>query len=1051
MHTQQVKGDTRSPPTSALRRCASPWQQLRGSQPADGSSSSAPYDDGPLPLVSACAADHGGEEEAAARESTDEDGVYGYGYNESVLRQRRAARARDMEAAYDALGGLFAGLGDEEEDAAAGGKAGPEGEEGIVVVARDEARGLARLRWRGERLWVAAQEAAGLPEAVDGEEGSTTEDDDDNDKEGSTSNSMPEPIVGLLGPGLSRRLLRRRGHGGVLQRWREEQRQQQAGQRRRRRQQQSPQDEAGAEGVGAESSPPWEETVGDLVLLRQLLPFVSMAGAGLGEEDDDEEEDEKEEEREGPPPLEAGLARLLAAFRALEEEEKEDHAQNGNVTDADADARLEARRLRLLDAFTRAAAARAPRAKAVGLVEQVERETVAVPDKHGAAVPGVGYVAASGRGVANLGVDDPEQVWESHGARRVTVKVPYDQVWSELRLKAEEYGNYSPEVMSVAVYVPRGPAGSGGRKKVYERTQIPVSRSGWVTLLEIRQVLAAIPSPSASASASASSKQARCITAEELMTPPLGLGRVGGYALEIEVTVVRNHDHGINSKMNCLRVVQGKVVMRPGQRDRRSFGYKGVRESFVVPESGQYRIEAKGASAPHARHKRGGRAAVAEGVFFLSKGDQVAMVVGGSGKRRESDTGGGGGSFAWLRAAAAPRVIVPLVVAGGGGGSRGLRDDFDGQDASLTPAGGAGRGLRESGAAGGRFGADGKRAGTYGSGGLGVWTVARFCTAEAAAGRGGFGGGGTTGTPGGGGGGGYSGGGGGRGGGGGGSYVAPGARGKALRVGHVGNGEIIITYLRPRLDVAALAPVDRLRLAVLRRALRAGVETVALLRARLQRREEGAGVAKEEWESVAGFFNLVRELFPSTVFPRALRPLHEWLLELTLRLDRQRWLLPAPSPSTSSSASSSEVGADDGVVKAARALLGQWRVQRALAKNVGLGGTGKGTFGIGVCLGHTSIIHPTTAHRHRPTQPNTYTPNRRRPPGLRADGRARRHHLHHRALAGALPGRRRYRLSPRGQPLRAGPAGAPQGAGPPAGRARQWRRRRRRHRHRGRG
>ena len=585
-------------------------------------------------------------------------------------------------------------------------------------------------------------------------------------------------------------------------------------------------------------------------------------------------------------------------------------------------------RLSFLRAFLQTVLPRVEAARAEGLVVPVEAETVVVADKAGAGVEGVVYVVASGRGAEHLASDDRERFWESKyvmdvhdgwggtvvfvvsshalsqfrkkkqkkhsGTRRVTLRIPYGQLWSELRLKAEEYGNYSPEVLSLAVYVPHGPPGAGGRKKVLERAQVPVVRSGWVTLLEVKQVLAAM-APSGSDSGSGSGDGgggggggAKPLAPEELIRPPLGLGAAQGFAVEVEVTVARNHDHGINCKINCLRVVLGTVATRPGQRDRRVFSFKGIRDSFCVPETGHYRLETKGASAASGRHKRGGRGAVVQGVFHLNKGDKLSIVVGGQGRRRESDSGGGGGTFVWLHSRAAPRVVVPVLVAGGGGGTRGLRDDFDGQDASLTPVAGRGRGTGDSFGEGGRFGGDGKRAGSFGSGGLGVWSAVFACVSETPGSRGGYGGGGTTGSPGGGGGGGYSGGGGGRGGGGGGSYVAPGARDEKLRVGHVGDGEVAVTFVRPRPDLTFLAPADRLRLTLLRRALRAAVESLALLRAQLQQQQQQqpaavAKASKRDMADVGAFYALVQDLFPSTVFPRQLRPLHEWLLELTVR------------------------------------------------------------------------------------------------------------------------------------------------------------------------
>lgn len=84
-------------------------------------------------------------------------------------------------------------------------------------------------------------------------------------------------------------------------------------------------------------------------------------------------------------------------------------------------------------------------------------------------------------------------------------------------------------------------------------------------------------------------------------------------------------------------------------------------QSWVVPFTGMYRIEAWGAQGGTHNYGAGGLGARVAGDFMLTKGEIVKILVGQKGQDGTSfDNGGGGGSF----------VIVndlPVLVAGGGG------------------------------------------------------------------------------------------------------------------------------------------------------------------------------------------------------------------------------------------------------------------------------------------------------------------------------------------------------------------------------------------------
>ncbi|KAI8513021.1 hypothetical protein Bbelb_096600 [Branchiostoma belcheri] len=139
---------------------------------------------------------------------------------------------------------------------------------------------------------------------------------------------------------------------------------------------------------------------------------------------------------------------------------------------------------------------------------------------------------------------------------------------------------------------------------------------------------------------------------------------------------------------------------------------------FIVPETGDYRIEAAGAAGgwdsrdniyfghgtnPSAR----GRGALMEGTFQLRKGEVLKILVGQEGEvlkilvgqeglknKANFAAGGGGGTFVtrWCD-------DIPLVIAGGGGGIEWLQTRFESCDGTTLPSGQAGY-LGEKGRAG---------------------------------------------------------------------------------------------------------------------------------------------------------------------------------------------------------------------------------------------------------------------------------------------------------------------------------------------------------------
>jgi hypothetical protein len=221
------------------------------------------------------------------------------------------------------------------------------------------------------------------------------------------------------------------------------------------------------------------------------------------------------------------------------------------------------------------------------------------------------------------------------------------------------------------------------------------------------------------------------------------------------------------------------------------FSAIGKIQSYVVPTTGCYVIEAAGAQGGHGGGP-GGKGARLKGTFYLHAGEILQIVVGQQGLAGDTPhqpaAGGGGGSFVWSGVRGMPLPPLPLLAAGGGGGGAGGaglvsvaggdgaapggRDGHGGEadGADFHYSGGGGAGWRTQGARGSSptF-AEG---GTQWAGGKG----ANYCCNVGGAGGFGGGGGGAFLGSGSGGGGGFSGGGGGTqagpGGGGGGSFNA---------------------------------------------------------------------------------------------------------------------------------------------------------------------------------------------------------------------------------------------------------------------------------------
>ena len=112
-------------------------------------------------------------------------------------------------------------------------------------------------------------------------------------------------------------------------------------------------------------------------------------------------------------------------------------------------------------------------------------------------------------------------------------------------------------------------------------------------------------------------------------------------------------------------------------------------QQWTVPVTGDYRIEAIGASAGYelSNTQYPGRGAKMIGTFSLSKGEIIKILVGqeGGNNTNSKTSGGGGGTFV-VRGS-----NTPLIIAGGGGGVDHSSSRHAGCDASTSRAGNTGQ------------------------------------------------------------------------------------------------------------------------------------------------------------------------------------------------------------------------------------------------------------------------------------------------------------------------------------------------------------------------
>lgn len=150
-----------------------------------------------------------------------------------------------------------------------------------------------------------------------------------------------------------------------------------------------------------------------------------------------------------------------------------------------------------------------------------------------------------------------------------------------------------------------------------------------------------------------------------------------------------------------------------------STGRSGTIMTWVVPISGKYKIEARGAQGGKATNNTsyGGRGATATGTVALQQGDIVSVLVGQEGGAYSSGGGGGGGSFVVKGNISSGSPLV--IGGGGGGGSSSSSSSSYGSDGSNNTSGYSSSGNSSPSGGSGGFGGYSTPAGSYrgGSGG----------------------------------------------------------------------------------------------------------------------------------------------------------------------------------------------------------------------------------------------------------------------------------------------------------------------------------------------
>ncbi len=142
-------------------------------------------------------------------------------------------------------------------------------------------------------------------------------------------------------------------------------------------------------------------------------------------------------------------------------------------------------------------------------------------------------------------------------------------------------------------------------------------------------------------------------------------------------------------------------------------------QSWTVPTSGNYRIEARGAQGGGTINTTGGLGATMVGTFALVGGEVIKILVGQEGDNGGSGPGGGGGGSFVVRTPYTTTASA-LIIAGGGSGN----GNYAFTSGVITTAGSTG------GVAGGTNGSGGL-GGTRGAGGGGFLTNGNPCTGSA--------------------------------------------------------------------------------------------------------------------------------------------------------------------------------------------------------------------------------------------------------------------------------------------------------------------------------
>ena len=155
-------------------------------------------------------------------------------------------------------------------------------------------------------------------------------------------------------------------------------------------------------------------------------------------------------------------------------------------------------------------------------------------------------------------------------------------------------------------------------------------------------------------------------------TVPSGASINGNSDTAISVTFGNNPTGNITvsatntcgtSGQSSLSISQ-QSVCSPMTFNATSTGYTGSLQTFTIPVTSTYTIQAFGAAGGASGAQPGGEGAIMKGDFNLTQGQQLSILVGQAGATATGAGGGGGGTFVVL-------FGTPLIVAGGGGGGGG--------------------------------------------------------------------------------------------------------------------------------------------------------------------------------------------------------------------------------------------------------------------------------------------------------------------------------------------------------------------------------------------